>query len=162
MAGMKRVDRAALETVIAAARANVRRRMNRNLHEMSDPIHRLLNAMEPDSYVQPHRHLAPPKRETLLALAGRGAILCFDDGGRITDVAIASPDGPDFVIEIEAGTWHTLIALEPGTVWFEAKEGPYVAPPPADVASWSPAPGSKEAAVLLARWTRDVATMRTG
>ena len=47
--------------------------------------------------------------------------------------------------ELPPGTWHSLVALEPGTVWFEVKAGPYAPPPPADVAAWAPAPGSPEA-----------------
>ena len=148
---MQRIDDAALESVVAAARAHARRRMNHNLHQMQDPVHRLLNAMEPDSYVQPHRHLTPPRRETLAVLRGRGAILVFDDRGALSTRATLSPNGPDHVIELEPGAWHSLVALEPGTVWFEVKEGPYAPPPPADVANFAPAPNSPDAAGYLAR-----------
>ena len=128
--------------------------MNDNLHAMDDPIHRLLNATEPGTYVQPHRHGAPAKDETLLVIAGRGAILVFDDAGRVTQKAILSPRGPTFIVEIPAGAWHTLIALEPGTVWFEVKAGPYAAPPASDIADWAPAPGTPDAGAYLDRLTR--------
>ena len=146
---MQTVDAARLHAVSAKARTSPRLRMNDNLHAMDDPIHRLLNATEPGTYVQPHRHAAPAKVETLCVLAGRGAVLVFDDAGRVTGKAILSPAGPQHVVEVPAGAWHTLIALAPGTVWFEVKAGPYAAPPPQDVASWAPAPGADAAPAYL-------------
>jgi cupin fold WbuC family metalloprotein len=46
-----------------------------------EPAQRLLNAMEPDSYIRPHRHLTDPKREGFVGACGRMALLVFDDGG---------------------------------------------------------------------------------
>jgi cupin fold WbuC family metalloprotein len=146
---MQTVDSARLAAVAAKARTTPRLRMNDNLHAMDDPIHRLLNATEPGTYVQPHRHGTPAKVETLCVLAGRGAIVLFDDAGRVTEKAILSPRGPVFVAEVPANAWHTLLALEPGTVWFEVKAGPYAAPPAQDVAPFAPAPGAAGAAAYL-------------
>jgi cupin fold WbuC family metalloprotein len=140
-----RVDASLLDSLVAAARANPRRRMNHNLHGMEDPIHRLLNAMEPDSYVQPHRHLAAPRTETLSCIRGRGAILVFGDDGVVKEKFVLAPAGPVVVVELAPGTWHSLIALEPGTVWFEVKAGPYAPPVPADVAGFAPAPNAAPA-----------------
>lgn len=139
---MNQVDAARIQRAIQSARNSPRLRMNDNLHGMEDAIHRLLNATEPGTYVQPHRHRTPAKVETLLVIAGKGAILTFDDAGAIVQCALTSPSGPCFVAEIPAGAWHTLVALEPGSVWFEVKAGPYAAPPPEDVAAWAPAPGT--------------------
>ncbi len=141
---MNRVDLARLERLSQAARASPRLRLNENLHALADPIHRLLNATEPGTYVQPHRHLDPAKLETLGVIRGRGALLVFDDRGVLFERAFLSPAGPDLVVELPPGTWHSLVALEPGTVWFEVKAGPYVPPPPADIAPWAPPPGSPE------------------
>ena len=148
---MKMIQLDGLEELSSAARRNPRLRMNQNLHAMEDAIHRLLNATEPGTYVRPHRHAAPPKAETLTVLRGRGVVLLFDDRGEVSERALLAPGGPCLVAEIPAGIWHTLIALEPGTVWFEVKPGPYVAPPPADLAAWAPAPDSPEAAAYLER-----------
>ncbi|MBK7642139.1 MAG: WbuC family cupin fold metalloprotein [Planctomycetes bacterium] len=142
---MNRVDLARLARLSEAARQHARLRLNENLHAMEDPIHRLLNATEPGTYIQPHRHLDPPKLETLGILRGRGALLVFDDRGGLVELARLSPEGPDFMLELPPGTWHSLVALEPGTVWFEVKAGPYSAPVPADIAPWAPAPGTAEA-----------------
>jgi cupin fold WbuC family metalloprotein len=146
-----RVDAARLERAIAAARASSRLRMNENLHRMEDAVHRLLNATEPGTYVQPHRHATPPKTETLCVLRGRGAIVVFDDEGNVIERAIIAPEGDCTLVEIPPATWHTLVALEPGTVWFEVKEGPYAAPPAQDIAPWSPAPGTAQASAYLER-----------
>ena len=148
---MNRVDVARLRKLSLAARASPRLRMNDNLHGMQDAIHRLLNATEPGTYVQPHRHLEPPKVETLAVLSGRGGILLFDDAGEITERSVLSPIGPDLVAEIPAGTWHTLLALEPGTVWFEVKAGPYAPLKPAEIAPFAPAPDDPRAQEYLAR-----------
>lgn len=151
---MNRVDAARLARVIATAKSSPRRRMNDNLHAMDDTVHRLLNATEPGTYVQPHRHAAPPKTETLWLLSGRGAILTFGDDGEVTECAILGQRGESLVVEIPPATWHTLIALESGTVWFEVKEGPYAPLPPQDIAPWAPPPGTREAEEFLLRWCR--------
>ncbi len=146
---MQTVDSARIAAVVAKAKASPRLRMNDNLHAMDDPIHRLLNATEPGTYVQPHRHGTPAKVETLAVIAGRGALVLFDDAGGVTQKCVLSPNGPTLVAEVPAGAWHTLLALEPGTVWFEVKAGPYAAPPAQDVAAWAPAPGDPRAAAFL-------------
>jgi cupin fold WbuC family metalloprotein len=123
---------------------------------MTDPVHRLLNAFEPSSYVRPHRHRDPPKHETLAVLRGRGAVVAFDDGGAVSAVAVLTPSGPQHVAEVPAGTWHTLVALEPGTVYLEVKEGPYAQPAAADWAPWAPDPSAPGAADWLEALRRRV------
>lgn len=148
---MKTIQAADLEALRASALRSPRLRMNHNLHAMQDPIHRLLNATEPGTYVRPHRHASPPQAETLVILRGRGAVLRFDDRGEVIEQVLLAPRGPCVVLEVPAGGWHTLLALEPGTLWFEVKPGPYVAPPPEDVAGWAPAADTPEAARYLER-----------
>lgn len=146
-----RIDGAALDALTAEARASQRGRKNRNLHAMEDAVHRLLNATEPRTYVQPHRHLDPPRNETLTVLRGRGAVVWFDDLGALTGTAVLGPGSPVSALDLPAGCWHTLVALESGTVWLEAKEGPYVAPSAADRANWAPTEGDRDAAAWLER-----------
>ena len=116
-----------LASLSRAAADNPRRRQNLNLHgDYADPCQRLFNAVEPGSYIRPHRHSNPPKSECFLAVRGRFVLLLFDDQGRVTDRLKVAPDGPAVAAEVPAGIWHMLIALEPGSVFFEAKPGPYV------------------------------------
>jgi cupin fold WbuC family metalloprotein len=143
---MKIVDGNALDALCAAARESSRRRMNRNLHDsFSEPCQRLLNAVEPDSYIRPHRHLTPPKPETFLAVRGRFAAILFDDGGEITHVSFLAPGDGAVLADIAPGAWHAIFALEPGSVFFEAKPGPYEPISDKDWAPWSPPEGSPQA-----------------
>ncbi len=138
--------RADLALLSEAARRTPRRRLNRNLHEMDDPVHRLLNAIEPGSWVRPHRHLDPPRSETVLVVAGALGVVLFDDDGAVTVSMKLEAGGELFGVDLAAGAWHGLVALEPGTVFFETKPGPYVAPAPPDWAPWAPGEGEPGAA----------------
>jgi cupin fold WbuC family metalloprotein len=143
---MKLIDKTLLDTVSAQARENRRLRMNCNFHATLDaPLNRLLNAMEPGTYFPPHRHLNPPKDESLIVLRGKVAVFIFDDDGTTTFSALMSPDDGVYGIDIEAGVYHSLVVLEPDTVVFEAKPGPYLPLAAADVARWAPSPDDKQA-----------------
>ena len=108
-----------------AARAP-RLRMNYNFHKVAeDPFQRLLNAVEPPSYIQPHKHEAPDKREVFVILTGRIVVFEFDDHGSITDHIILDRNTGNFGAEIDARRWHTIVSLEPGSVLIEMKDGPY-------------------------------------
>lgn len=151
---MKRIDDARLGALVARARAAERRRANDNLHpDLEDPVQRFLNAMEPGTYVRPHRHAHPPRWELFLALTGRAAVLGFDEGGRVVWREELSAHGPVRGVEIEPGAWHAVAALEPGTVLFECKPGPYRPVSDKDFAPWAPAEGEPGAAALE-RWYR--------
>lgn len=140
------IDDALLADVSAEARASPRRRQNRNFHGSNEqPGHRLLNAVEPDSYVAPHRHLEPTKDETMVVLRGRIGLVLFDDDGCIARTVVLAPGGPVMGVDIGHGTWHSVLALEPDTVFLEAKAGPYRALVADERASWAPAEGSAEA-----------------
>ena len=53
---MKLISEELLDSVSQEARESSRLRMNYNFHESLDaPIHRLLNALEPGTYLPPHR-----------------------------------------------------------------------------------------------------------
>jgi len=147
---MKMVTSAILTELSTTATGARRRRANHNLHpQLDDPIQRLLNAVEPSTYVRPHRHAAPPRWEAFVALTGRAAVLLLDDEGTVTARAEIAPGGPVLVVEIEAGTWHSLVSLVSGTVLLEVKPGPYVPVTDKDFAAWAPAEGAPGAAGLV-------------
>ena len=136
---MKVIDNELLDSLVGKAKASPRLRMNHNFHESTDEvINRLLNAIEPDSYVRPHRHLNPDKEEIFLVLRGKAAFFLFDDEGNITDTLIISPTSGVYGAEIKAGVWHSLLVMEPSTVLYEVKQGPFVPLSPEDLAPWSP------------------------
>ena len=139
-----------LAQVAAEAAASPRRRKNHNFHHANeDRAHRLLNALEPDSYVFPHRHLEASKDETIVALRGRFGLVLFNDDGTVRGTAVLAPGGATLGVDIAHGTFHTVLALEPGSVFFEAKAGPYVAITAAERATWAPAEGTPEGMVYL-------------
>ena len=149
------IDDALLNEVSADAKASPRGRKNRNFHTSDDqPGHRLLNAIEPGSYVMPHRHLDPNKSETMVVLRGALGLVTFDDAGRVVEVARVSRDGTPCGVDIPHGTWHTVFALEPGTIFLEAKAGPYVALAAEEKAPWAPVEGDAAAAAYLENLSR--------
>jgi cupin fold WbuC family metalloprotein len=152
VAGVARLSRAALDRLSKEAASSPRLRKNRNLHEMEDPVHRLFNAIEPGSYIQPHRHLHPPKAETMVVVAGRLGFLSFHDDGTVAERAVLDAAGESFGVDVPPGVWHTFVSLAPGTVAFEAKAGPYVAPAGSDAAPWAPPEGDPASVRLEAGW----------
>ena len=130
---------ALFDELSAKARIAPRRRTHLNFHPSDGfPAHRLLVAMEPETYVRPHRHSAPQKDETLVALRGRFGLLLFSETGEITRQAILSPDGEFSGVDIPAGTFHSAIALEPGCVILESNAGPYEPATDKEWAPWAP------------------------
>lgn len=140
------IDQALLDTVTGEARDSPRLRKNRNFHEDDSALaHRLLNAIEPGSYLAPHRHLDVNKDETITVLRGRLAVLFFDDDGNIRQTVAMSPLGGVCGVNIPHGVYHTVLALDSGTVMLEAKAGPYRPLAEGERAPWAPAEGDLEA-----------------
>ena len=135
-----------LDQLSTAARRTRRLRLNRNLHAVDDRVHRLLNAIEPGSYVRPHRHLDPPKTETVVVVRGSLGLVLFDESGVVAESVLlrAEPSGT-FGADVPPGAIHSFVSLERGTVFFEVKEGPYVAPSGGDLPAWAPAEGEAAA-----------------
>jgi cupin fold WbuC family metalloprotein len=148
---IKLIDQSLLDELCADAAASSRRRKNRNFHPYDEhPGHRLLNAMQPDSYIPPHRHLDPNKDETFVVLRGLLGLVLFDDAGVVARAVKVGAGGAAIGVDIPHGTWHTAIALEPDTVFLEAKAGPYLPFTEAERAPWAPAENTPEAVPYLA------------
>jgi cupin fold WbuC family metalloprotein len=90
----------------------------------------------------------------MVVVSGRLGLLVFDEDGAVKETTVLEAGGETFGVEVPAGTWHSFVSLTPGTVVFEAKEGPYVAPGGGDSAPWAPEEGAPEATTLLAIWHR--------
>lgn len=140
------IDRTLLDEVSRSAQEAPRRRRNRNFHsDEAAPCNRLLNAIEPDSYIQPHRHAHPDKDESILCVRGSLGALFFDESGTVTETSTLVAGGETIGVDIPHGTFHSLVALEPGTVFFEAKAGPYEPLTEDEVAAWAPAEADADA-----------------
>ena len=145
------IDESLLDAVAAAARTSPRLRRNHNFHHAdADASHRLLNAIEPGSYVVPHRHLDPEKDETFVVLRGRFGLVLFDDDGAITHRVVLDTAGPTYGVTIPHGTFHSIVSLAAGSVFLEAKAGPYLPLTGQERAAWAPAEQETGAAAYLA------------
>ena len=145
------IDRSLMSELEVVARQSPRRRVHRNFHPDNDyPAHRLLIAMEPESYVPPHRHLSPTKDETLLILRGSLGVVFFDTLGKPERSFVLQAGGERLGVDIPHGVYHTVVALAPGTVFFEAKAGPYVPVSAEERASWAPQEGEAGVPAYLA------------
>lgn len=136
---MKRIDEPLLNETTELAKQSPRLRMNYNFHEeLNDPVNRLLNAMEPGTYLRPHRHQNPDKDEMFLLLRGKVAVFIFDEDGEIEETCLLDPAKGMYGVEIKAGVWHGLLVLESGSVIYEVKQGPFAPLSLENFASWSP------------------------
>ncbi|MCK4287984.1 MAG: WbuC family cupin fold metalloprotein [Bacteroidales bacterium] len=128
------------------AKKSPRKRKNYNFHKKpEDTLQRMLNAIEPDTYIQPHKHENPDKREVFFVLRGKILVVEFDDEGNITDHIILDPSKGNYGAEIPSRTWHVIISLEKDSVAYEVKDGPYNPEDDKHFAPWSPKEGDDNA-----------------
>lgn len=120
-----KITQALLDQLCEQAKASPRLRMNYDLRNSEvDQSQRMLNAIEPGSVIPIHRHR--DTSETVICLRGRIVEEYYDDLERTCTEAIElSPNGAVVALNIPAGQWHTLHALETGTVILETKNGAY-------------------------------------
>lgn len=85
----------------------------------------------------------------MLCLAGRLGFVFFNDDGSVAETMIAAPGSDLLGVDIPHGVFHSVLALDAGTVFLEAKSGPYVPLIEAEKAPWAPAEGSVEASAYL-------------
>ena len=119
------ISQAILDKLTKEAKASPRLRMNMDLRNSSeDQSQRMLNAIEPGSPLPIHRH--KHTSETVVCLRGRLVEEFYDELERTcTDRIELSPNGPIALVNVQAGQWHTVKALESGTVLLECKDGPW-------------------------------------
>ncbi|MCD6090895.1 MAG: WbuC family cupin fold metalloprotein, partial [Bacteroidales bacterium] len=69
---MIKINEAFISVVSQKAKESPRKRINFNFHkEDTATLQRMLNAMEPGTYIRPHKHENPDKVEAFFALRGR-------------------------------------------------------------------------------------------
>jgi cupin fold WbuC family metalloprotein len=142
---MKVFDETRLAQLSAEALAAPRKRKNLNIHPSDDfCCHRLFNAIEPGSYIRPHRHLDTTKDETFVIISGALGVVMFDDDGAIAESVVLTAGGPVLAVDIPHGRFHSAVSLEPGTIFFESKAGPYLPLAVEEIAGWAPAEGAPD------------------
>jgi cupin fold WbuC family metalloprotein len=132
-----------LRELLTHAAESTRRRSHLLLHaNHQDPVQRLLIALETDSYIRPHMH--SEQWEMLILLRGRLDVLIFDPEAEIVQRLAMNVAAP--IVQIPRATWHTAVALVPGTLVLELKPGPYR---PNEFAEWAPCEGEQSAAEFV-------------
>ena len=119
------IDEKLLDEVSEQAKTSPRLRMNYNFHQSLDELcHRFLNAVEPGTEVEIHRH--PTKDETFVLLRGRVVVYTYNDDGSVLESVELNPNEGRYGVNILKGVWHKVESLESDSVFFECKEGPFV------------------------------------
>lgn len=116
------IDNDFLDTLTKQAKSSSRLRMNLDLRNSpADQSQRMLNAIEPGTVLPIHRHRS--SSETVVCIRGHFEEYFFDVSGVQTAVVDMVPGGN--VLNIPAGTWHSIQSLQSGTVLLEVKDGAY-------------------------------------
>ncbi len=135
---MKEINISLIKKIAKQARKSSRRRQNFNFHKYKDKVQRIINVMEPDTYIRPHKHEKPDKVEVFVALRGKGVAVTFKANGQVKNQMVISEKGPVFGVEIPPKTWHVLIPLTKDAAFFEVIEGPYNERTHKKFAPWAP------------------------
>lgn len=130
---IEKITQGLLDSLTEQANASPRLRMNLDLRNAAeDKSQRMLNAIEPGSPLPIHRHTK--SSETVVCLRGRLVEEFYDELEMICTESIElSPSGPVVALNIPIGQWHTVRALESGTVILECKDGSYEPLGPEDI-----------------------------
>ena len=117
------IDDKLLNKVSEQAKASPRLRMNYNLHDSLDaPAQRLINAVEPGTKFQIHRH--QNTSASTFVIRGRVDVLFWNDDKKIIARYKLDPKNGVYGVNIPKNTWHSMEVLE-SSVIFEVKDGPY-------------------------------------
>jgi cupin fold WbuC family metalloprotein len=145
------------EEGLRESRLSPRRRMLLPFHRgQEDLVQRMLNFMQPGTYIRAHQHPRDWASETLMVMSGCLGFVTFDPQGNVlTKHRLVVGD----LVDIEARVWHSVLALAEDTIILEIKRGPFNEEDKV-FADWSPQEFSEEAPAYLAWLTGLVAESR--
>jgi cupin fold WbuC family metalloprotein len=117
-----------LDNLTSQAKSSPRLRQHYDLRDgTEDGSQRMLNAIEPGTVIEVHRHTGTS--ETVVALRGVAEEVFFDADGNEMGRYKLTPGGMEpgslAAIQVPMGQYHTLRSLESGTVIIEFKNGRY-------------------------------------
>lgn len=135
---MHKITKDRLDKLSQEAAGNRKKRAALQLHNHTDPVLKLLNALEPETYIQPHKHFLKNCQELFVGLRGRLIIILFDSQGDIVDHVLIGPKEEITIFEVPEDTWHTILPLENGSLVMEVIKGPYKKELFKKFASWAP------------------------
>jgi cupin fold WbuC family metalloprotein len=147
---MIKIDAAFINKLTEKSISVERKRSNFNLHKLAeDTLQRLINAIEPYSYIQPHKHENPDKREIFVIIKGSFVVVEFDESGNISEHFILDASKGNFIAEIPERKFHTIFSLESGSVIIEFKDGPYNVANDKIFANWAPKEGDAGSKIYI-------------
>ncbi|MEM9398819.1 MAG: WbuC family cupin fold metalloprotein [Verrucomicrobiota bacterium] len=128
------------------SRQSERKRMILPIHRSKDAlVQRMLNFLQPGTYIRPHMHPEAFASETFLLMQGSLHFILFDQRGEIVAVRFIEAQKPQCLVDIEPKLWHSFVVLEEDTVVLEIKRGPYNANGDKIFPEWAPEEFSREA-----------------
>lgn len=71
-----------------------------------------------------HRRVA--KDECFVILRGKVRVTAHNDDGSIIEDVVLSQESGNYGVDIPKNVWHMVESIEPDSVIFECKEGPFV------------------------------------
>jgi cupin fold WbuC family metalloprotein len=141
---------------VAASRESARKRVIIPIHRTQDAeVQRMLNVLQPGTYIRLHKHPMAHAAESVVVLQGAIRFYRFSDDGAILQADTIRAGGVNCFTDIEPGVWHTFTVLEEDTVLFECKKGPYDPQTDKEFATWAPEEGTPEALLWMERFTKD-------
>ncbi len=119
------IDKHLLDRLTEQAKINPRLRQHFDLRDSAeDTSQRILNAIEPESVMQIHRH--QDTTETVVCLRGKVVEEYYDALELVCTESIElTPNGPVVAVNVPIGQWHRLRSLESGSVVLSLKNGPW-------------------------------------
>jgi cupin fold WbuC family metalloprotein len=152
------LSRALVDQAQRVSRESDRKRVILPFHKgPEETLHRMFNAMQPGTYVTPHRHLTSQKCEVFLLLSGSLDFIVFDDQGGIEFARRLAAGSDEFGIDLMPGKYHSFLVRAADTLIYEVKPGPYSVQDDKDFAPWAPSEGTPEVAAYVDRLEADLA-----
>ena len=104
---MIKITEELLNDVLKEAKNNPRKRHHYNFHKSyKEPVQRLLNACDKNTYFRTHCHSDSGKVEILLVMRGSLLVVLFDDNGNITDHHFMNTINGVDGVELQPNEWH--------------------------------------------------------
>jgi len=152
---MRVIDKNLISHLVKEAEESPRKRTIFRFHQHQELVQRMINAIEPQSYVPPHKHERPNKVEAFIILKGKVAILRFDNQGEIIQKVVLDEKGPVYGVDIQPGEWHMMVGLKKHSVVYEVIQGPYKKETHKKFAAWAPLEENKKEAQLYLEKIRE-------
>lgn len=134
-----------MEIGIRGSRESIRKRIILPIHRTQGAVvQRMLNFLQPGTYIRPHMHPLDHATESLVLIKGAIRFYRFTENGKVESISTLNGKTFRSVVDIESGVWHSFVVLEKDTVIFECKQGPYNVKTDKVFARWAPEEGSDD------------------